>query len=202
MTCQHGIKVSVAVACAACEMAALRAENARLSVAYARLASERACEMVERRKAETEVAELRAENARLTRERDKLAFAIGHYLTPHCVTMDKAPDQIAMLEHAVQQSAARAEQAEAERDIYRAVLEGAGYERLDDLPSHPGGVAFARAIGEQARKGTLQFKAERDALRANLINVLASARPNQRDHPTMWAAWQDAREALSASEGQ
>lgn len=37
--------------------------------------------------------------------------------------------------------------------VYRAVLEGAGYERLDDLPAH--GVEFARMLGETARMHTL-----------------------------------------------
>lgn len=37
--------------------------------------------------------------------------------------------------------------------VYRAVLEGAGYERLDDLPAR--GVEFARMLGETARMHTL-----------------------------------------------
>lgn len=37
---------------------------------------------------------------------------------------------------------------------------------------------------------------DRDAYRAMLCDVIASAEPNRRDHPTMFAAWARARELL------
>lgn len=74
----------------------------------------------------------------------------------------------------------RAEQAEAQRDIYRAVLVGAGYEQLDDLPLHQGGLALATALGAQARHLTLQIIAERDEARKDAA-YHADCRPNRRE---------------------
>jgi hypothetical protein len=37
---------------------------------------------------------------------------------------------------------------------------------------------------------------EMERLRSVLINVLSSARPNEKDHPTMFAAWKDAEATL------
>jgi hypothetical protein len=39
-----------------------------------------------------------------------------------------------------------------------------------------------------------------ERLRSVLINVLASARPNKKEHPTMWAAWEDAKAVLESTQ--
>jgi hypothetical protein len=53
--------------------------------------------------------------------------------------------------------------------VYRAVLEGAGYEQIDALAF--GGVALGRAVGEQARAQTLAIITERDTATARLAEV-------------------------------
>jgi hypothetical protein len=45
-------------------------------------------------------------------------------------------------------------------------------------------------------RGIRQLAAERDAYRSALCDVVASASPNRRDHPTMHAAWEKARALL------
>jgi hypothetical protein len=64
---------------------------------------------------------------------------------------------------------ARAERAEAERDAYRATLEGMAFESLDLLTSK--GTEAARQVGKVAAERIIAVIAERDALRGLLADI-------------------------------
>jgi hypothetical protein len=55
----------------------------------------------------------------------------------------------------------------------------------------------AEARREDSEKQATALREERDRLESVLVNVLASATPNQKEYPRMFAAWADARAALS-----
>lgn len=51
-------------------------------------------------------------------------------------------------------------------------------------------------VVEPYEQGIRDLTAERDAYRSALCDVVASASPNRKDHPTMHAAWEKARALL------
>jgi cation transport regulator ChaC len=64
----------------------------------------------------------------------------------------------------IEELRSRAEAAEAARDCFRAVLEGAEYQQIDDLPTK--GVSFCKRLGEATNEITKMIGRELDAERA------------------------------------
>jgi hypothetical protein len=48
----------------------------------------------------------------------------------------------------------------------------------------------------------LKLQLEIATLRKTINELLSSAHPNERDHPTMWKAWRNAEEVIGKAEGK
>ena len=87
-----------------------------------------------------------------------------------------------------------------ERDRYKAVLAGAEYEQLDKIGSQP--IELCQALGQLAKQRYLDLQtaldAERDRLRANLVNCVARLEAYYgEDYPAV----RDAKAALTPAGG-